>query len=139
MPTSARHLDLMQQRIQIQDEIAHLEAFRPGSLTPRFRKCGKPNCHCAQEGDPGHGPTWSLTRPVHGKTKTVVVPLEAVEETKAQIERYRRFRELTKQLVEVNVLIADESLERIKAGRSPSDGREKRDSPDNSPQVSRTR
>lgn len=131
--------DLIQQRTEIQDEIARLEPFRPGSLTPRFRKCGKANCRCAKEGHPGHGPSWSLTRPIHGKTKTVVVPPGAVEETKAQIERYHQFQELTKQLVEVNVRICDESLERLKAGKHPSDGGEKGGSRRNSPHGSRTK
>ena len=55
--------------------------LRPGSLVARFRKCGKRNCHCAAEGAPGHGPSWSLTHGVRGKTVTRVIPADAVEET----------------------------------------------------------
>lgn len=76
--------------------------FRPGTLASRFRKCGKPNCHCIREGDPGHGPKWVLTRTVEGKRRNWSIPDEAVEETKAQVAEYQRFRQLTGALVEVN-------------------------------------
>jgi hypothetical protein len=41
-----------------------------GSITATSGKCGKPNCHCAKRGDPGHGPNFRLTRGVAGKTAT---------------------------------------------------------------------
>ena len=59
-------------------QLASLGDLRPGSLVARF-KCGKPNCHCAAEGAPGHGPSWSLTRGVRGKTVTRVIPADAVD------------------------------------------------------------
>jgi hypothetical protein len=62
--------------------------MRPGSLVKRYRACGKPTCHCAQKGDRGHGPSWSLTRPVAGKTVTKVIPPNAVEATQAQFAEY---------------------------------------------------
>lgn len=69
MPTS--DLDtLLQQRDQLKSQLAAIGDLRPGSLVPRFRKCGKPSCHCAKRGDPGHGPSYSLTRPVESKTVT---------------------------------------------------------------------
>lgn len=30
-------------------QLAAIGEFRPGSLLARYRKCGKPTCHCAQE------------------------------------------------------------------------------------------
>ncbi len=52
---------LRQQRATLLAQIAAIEEFRPGSLVERYRKCGKPTCHCAREGERGHGPSWSLT------------------------------------------------------------------------------
>ena len=75
--------------------------LRPGALVSRYRACGKPTCHCAQPGDPGHGPCWSLTRVVDGKTVTKVIPAAAVARTQAQIAEHRRFRALARELVEV--------------------------------------
>ena len=69
--------------------------MRPGSLVPRFRKCGKPSRHCAEKDDAGHGPSYSLTHVVSGKTFTHVIPSgEAVERTRAQLDEYHRFRGL---------------------------------------------
>ena len=94
--------ELRRKRRTIQDQLAALGDLRPGSLTPRYRKCGKPTCHCAAQGDPVHGPSWSLTWAVEGKTRTRIIPAEAVEETQTQIAEYRRARTLTRELFEVS-------------------------------------
>lgn len=52
---------LREKRDQLTASLAHIDDLRPGFLTARFRKCGKPNCHCAQKSSPGHGPSYSLT------------------------------------------------------------------------------
>src|SRR5437667_1025643 len=52
---------LQEKRDQLTESLAQLDDWRPGFLTARFRKCGKANCHCAQKGSPGHGPSYSLT------------------------------------------------------------------------------
>jgi hypothetical protein len=64
---------LMLQRDQIKDRISRIGEMRPGSLVARFRKCGKSSCHCAKKGAKGHGPCYSLTHPVGGKTRTRVM------------------------------------------------------------------
>ena len=94
--------ELRQRRDEIRDELAHVGDLRPGSLVGRYRKCGKPNCHCAREEDGGHGPSWSLTRAVGGRTVTHIIPADAVERTREQIAEYRRLRRLTGELVEVS-------------------------------------
>ena len=40
--------------------------FRPGSVNETWRRCGKPNCACAQPGHPGHGPRYLWTRSAGG-------------------------------------------------------------------------
>ena len=107
--------ELRRQRRFIQDQLAALGDLRPGSLTPRYRKCGKPTCHCAAQGDPGHGPSWSLTWAVEGKTRTRIIPAEAVEQTQAQIAEYRRARTLTRELFEVSTRMCDAQLQAVKA------------------------
>lgn len=100
---SRRHL-ILQQLTTIKD-------FRPGSLVARFRKCGKPYCHCARDGSRGHGPSWSLTRPVNGKTITRIIPKAAVEQTRTQIADYHHFQDTVHELIETNVQICDALLE----------------------------
>src|SRR5258708_26190357 len=65
---------LREQRARITARLGQIDALRPGFLTARFRKCGKPNCHCAQKDSPGHGPSYSLTHRFGGKTVTQVIP-----------------------------------------------------------------
>ena len=109
--------ELQRQRRAIQDQLAALGDLRPGSLTPRYRKCGKPTCRCAAEGHPGHGPSWSLTWTAGGKTRTRIIPVEAVEETQAQIAEHRRARALIRNLIEVSAGLCDARLETVKAAK----------------------
>lgn len=86
---------------EVRAALGAIGELRPGALVSRYRAWGKPTCHCAQPGDPGHGPCWSLTRVVAGKTVTKVIPAAAVERTQRQIAEHRRFRDLVRELVEV--------------------------------------
>lgn len=101
---------LEQRRNEIRAELSSIGDLRPGSLVERYRKCGKPNCHCATEPGGGHGPSWSLTRRVSGKTVTSIIPPAAVAQTKEQIAEYHRLRELTQELVEVSEGICEAKL-----------------------------
>ena len=118
--------ELGRRRREIQDQLATLDDLRPGSLTPRYRKCGKLTCHCAGEGDPGHGPSWSLTWTVEGKTQTRIIPVEAVEQTQAQIAEYRRARALTRDLFEVSTRMCDMQLQSVKAAQEKIPSRRSR-------------
>src|SRR5258708_23873711 len=102
---------LRDRRDQLAARLARVDDLRPGFLTARFRKCGKPNCHCAQKDSPGHGPSYSLTHRVGGKTVTQVIPqAPAVERAKAQIAEYRRFRNLVRELIAVSEQICSAQL-----------------------------
>ncbi len=108
--------ELRRRRDELRAELAAIGELRPGSLLGRYRRCGKPNCHCAAEGAQGHGPSWSLTRKVDGKTVTKIIPQAAVARTKAQIAEYRRLRELSGQLVAVSERLCDAQLLRCEDG-----------------------
>ncbi len=102
--------ELRQRRDEIRAELAGIGDLRPGSLVGRYRRCGKPTCHCAGEGHEGHGPSWSLTRAVGGRTVTRIIPPAAVPRTREQIAEYRRLRRLTGELVEVSEGLCDALL-----------------------------
>lgn len=102
---------LSRQREALRTQLASVGDMRPGSLVARYRACGKPSCHCAGKGERGHGPSWSLTHAVAGKTRTKIIPAGAVQRTKAQISEYRRFRHLVRELVEVCEKLCDTQLE----------------------------
>lgn len=96
---------------ELLDRLIALPPFRPGTLTKRFRKCGKENCRCAKPGHPGHGPCWSLTRAVNGKTKTTVIAPKFVETVRNQIAAFREFQTLTRDLINTNIQICDAQLQ----------------------------
>jgi hypothetical protein len=109
--TIGKAKEFVRRREALKKDLAGIGDMRPGSLVGRYRKCGKPNCHCAGAGSVGHGPSWSLTREVEGKTVTKIIsPGAAVEQTRAQIAEYRRFRALTRELVEVSEKRCDAQL-----------------------------
>lgn len=96
---------------EIRAALGAVGELRPGALVSRYRACGKPPCHCAQPGDPGHGPCWSLTRVVGGKTVTKVLPAAAAAQTQAQIAEHRRFRQLARDLVEIGEQLCEARLQ----------------------------
>lgn len=108
--------ELSRRRIELLEQISQIKDMRSGTLLPRFRKCGKPNCHCAKDGSPGHGPSWSLTKDINGKTKTKIIPKGvAVEKTKVHIAEFRKYRELNLELIEVSEKLCDTKLKTLRA------------------------
>ena len=84
-------------------QISELGDFQPGSITSATRRCGNPNCHCAQPNDPKHGPHIQLTQKVDGKTLTQSLPSPAaVRKAESEIAEFRKFQSLTGELVDVN-------------------------------------
>jgi len=94
---------LEQQRSGILTQMLELGDFRSGSITAINGRCGKPNCHCHQPNQPGHGPNFRLTRKVNGKSVSQSFS-SAAELRKAQreVEAFHRFRQLSQVLLEVN-------------------------------------
>ena len=106
--------ELEKQRDTLLGEICEFPIFRPGTLTSRYRKCGKSNCHCAQEDSKGHGPSWTITRKIKGKTVAKYIRDEMLGETQKQIECYHHFHDTINRLTEVNVKLCDAQLEKGK-------------------------
>jgi hypothetical protein len=119
---------LRDHKAQLIQKLLEFKDFRQGTLIARYRKCGKPYCHCAKPGDPGHGPSWSLTRTINGKTVTKIIALSDVEQTKQQIEEYHRFRDVIDDFIETNTQICDSMLEQKQNGNDDLKEAEKRGS-----------
>lgn len=58
-----------------------------GSLITLSRRCGKPGCHCADNGRQHEAPALSYS--VHGRTKVVMLAESDVTAVAATLERYR--------------------------------------------------
>ncbi len=88
--------DLLSQMLQLGD-------FRSGSVTAVSGRCGKPNCRCHRPGQPAHGPNFRLTRKVKGRTVTETFTSGAeLRKAQREVETYHRFRQLSRELLEVN-------------------------------------
>jgi hypothetical protein len=97
---------LEQQRSNLLSQILELGDFRSGSITAIQGRCGKPNCHCHQPGQPGHGPNLRLTRKVKGKTLSESFSSAAeLRKARREVEAFHRFRQLSQELLEVNEMI----------------------------------
>jgi hypothetical protein len=66
--------------------------MRRGSLSERTIKCSKPGCACAQNPSPRHGPYYSLTRAIRGKTQSRFLTAEQAALAREQIAAGRAFR-----------------------------------------------
>ena len=92
-------------------QISSLGDLRRGSLAVRYVPCGKNGCHCTKPGSKGHGPKYSLTWKIKGKTKTKYFPYVQAELVQTQIENRKQFSLLCQELLEVNEKICDLRLE----------------------------
>ena len=96
-------LELEEHKRALLRTISELGDLRPGCITGIIRRCGKPSCHCAHPGDPGHGPNLRLTYKVQGKTITEALPTPvAVRKAEVEIAEFRKFQELSHAFVQVN-------------------------------------
>ncbi|MCC6133156.1 MAG: hypothetical protein IT186_24765 [Acidobacteria bacterium] len=122
MPSPPNDIQTLEQRrAELKAKLSEVGDLRPGSLTERYRRCGKTGCHCAGMDSEGHGPSWSLTREVGGKTVTRVIPARAVAQTREQIAEHRRFRGLVRELVESSEQLCDAKLETRQAAPEEAD------------------
>ena len=100
--------ELEARRVRLFERLAAIGDFRRGSISENYRRCGKPNCACAQPGHPGHGPRYLWTRTVAGRgTRGRQLAAGEVEKVRAELARYSEFAALSEQIVEVNEAICE--------------------------------
>jgi len=131
--------DLEQQRDRLYAELASTGDFRRGSISENYRRCGKPNCVCAQPDHPGHGPRYLWTRTVAGRgTKGRQLSAGEVDKVRAELVNHRRFAEVSEQIVAVNEAICEARPPNAAATAPPAaTGEEKGGSTSRSPWSSR--
>ena len=128
-------------RAELYEQLSQVGDFRRGSLNEVRRKCGRPNCACAQPGHPGHGPQYNLSRSASGRTVTRHLrPGPELDKVRREVAEYERFRALVGQVTEVNEEICEaRPLLPSAAEPPPGPGGEKRGSAPSSPRRSRRR
>ena len=97
----------------------HLSAptpMRRGSLSERYVKCSKPGCACAERPEARHGPYYSLTRTVAGRTQSRFVPAAQAARVREQIAAGQAFRRHVEAFWDACEHWADAQLAPIEAG-----------------------
>jgi hypothetical protein len=82
--------DLLQERARLTASLPSFAQIVRGSLVTRYRRCGKPTCHCAQSR--GHGPAHYLVvtlRP--GKTEQILLSEEMLPVARQFLNNYKRW------------------------------------------------
>jgi hypothetical protein len=92
----AKRSTLLQQFLGLGD-------LRPGSISAVTRRCGKPNCHCAKPGDPGHDPQVRLMRKVNGKSVAESFASPAsFRKAQQEVGEFHRLQSLSADLITLN-------------------------------------
>ena len=78
-----------------------LREMLPGSFVERQRKCGKPNCHCA-DGQRLHS-VCQITVPRDGELKTIHIPAALAEEARGKIDMHKKFQEAAATIGRINL------------------------------------
>ena len=100
--------ELEAERERLYAQLSKIGDFRRGSVSENWRRCGKPDCACAQPGHPGHGPRFLWTRTVRGqRTKRRQLAASEVEKVRGELAAYREFASLAERIVEVNEAICE--------------------------------
>src|ERR1700746_3050084 len=100
--------ELEAERDRLYAQLAAVGDFRRGSVSENWRRCGKPNCACAQPGHRGHGPRFLWTRTVRGRG-TVGRQLAAgeVEKVRREVGRHAEFAAISEQIAAVSEKICE--------------------------------
>ena len=107
-------------RRMLASRLRQVSARKPlllASLSQIGRVCGNPSCRCARgHKHVGH----QLTFKVHGKTRTVYVPVDFTEEVRSWIEEHRRLQRLFQEISQLALALVRSHVQerRRRRGRS---------------------
>ena len=115
--------ELEAERDRLYALLAAVGDFRRGSVSENYRKCGKPNCGCAQPGHRGHGPRFLWTRTARGRG-TVGRQLAAGEvgKVRREVARHAEFAAISEQIAEVNEKICEARPSAVADSPSATEG-----------------
>jgi len=87
------------------------------SLTQITKHCGRKSCHCHQGG--ALHTAWHLTYKVKGRTRTVYVPVDLLDEVRLWLEEHKRIKTLLGEIHELTIALVRTHVQtqKRKAGR----------------------
>jgi len=109
---------LLEQRRALASGLPSFTEIIRGSLITRFRRCGKPNCHCATT--QGHGPAHYLGVTLRGgKREQILLSEEMVPVARRFLQNYQRSWAALEAVAAVNRrLLRLRSAELVDQGKS---------------------
>lgn len=102
--------ELRARRRELVQSLPDLEELLQGSVIERRKRCGKPNCRCA-EGEL-HGPYMYLSTRAEKRTRLDYVPEDWTGWVRRRVENFRRVQQVMSEVAEIN-----RELFRRRAGR----------------------
>jgi hypothetical protein len=97
-PSPAR---LKARRRRLIRQLPDVERVLRGSLVERYKKCGKPGCHCVH--GKGHGPaTYLSVTLAPGQTRSYYIPEEQRRRIERYLGNYRKLREVLEEITAIN-------------------------------------
>ncbi len=90
----------------IKSEIEEIGFIAQGSVTDRWKKCGKPACRCQRDPDEWHGPYYQWSWKTGGRTASIALSLEQAEVVRQWVENNRRLERIIKRLRETSLRTA---------------------------------
>lgn len=95
-----------------------LPPLAAASLSLIRKNCGRPSCHCLRGGElhSAHHLTFALD----GKTHTIYVPLDLIDEVRSWIEEHRRLRRLTQEIQQLLLALVRNHARQRRKRHKPS-------------------
>ena len=91
---------------QLKRKLAGLGPMLPGSLSEQWNVCGTPGCRCKDPDKPvKHGPYYQLSFTVGGKSSTMFVKKEDLQEARRRLKRYHQFKALCTEVVRAHIAL----------------------------------
>jgi hypothetical protein len=93
------------------------EPMLAATLSEIHKRCGRKTCRCVTEGQ--LHTAWHLTYKIEGKTRTVYVPLELLDQVRTWIDNHHRHKTLLLEIHQLTVALikTHTTHQRRKAGR----------------------
>jgi hypothetical protein len=122
-------------------EIADAKPMRRGSVSERYVKCNRDGCSCADRQEARHGPYFSVSRVIRGRTKSRWLDAEQAKVVRAQVEAGQQFRKRVEAYWQACEQWADAQLDTPEATSEEAakkGGSKRRSKPRSSPRSKRS-
>ena len=111
MKTNQSIQNLQARIAQVKSQLQAQGPMRPGSLSRQYNVCGKPGCRCKDPKQPRrHGPYYQLNYVYRGKKTSKFIRREVLQQVRAELANYKRFRRLTEQWIGLALAQAKDKL-----------------------------